>query len=67
MPYESTATLASIRFWLRSLLLCGIALAATLHAQQVTLHARSSLVMVPTLVEGKNHEPVFNLGARDFV
>lgn len=67
MPDESTVTLASLRFWLRSLLLCGIALTATLHAQQVTLHARSSLVLVPTLVEGKNHEPVFNLGARDFV
>jgi VWFA-related protein len=36
-------------------------------AQQVTLHARSSLVLVPTLVESKSGEPVFNLDAHDFV
>ncbi len=37
------------------------------HAQQVTLHARSNLVLVPTLVESKNGEPVFSLTANDFV
>jgi VWFA-related protein len=38
------------------------------HAQQVpTLHARTNLVLVPTLVETKTGEPVFNLTAKDFV
>jgi VWFA-related protein len=38
------------------------------HAQQVpTLRARTNLVLVPTLVETKNGEPVFNLTAKDFV
>lgn len=38
------------------------------HAQQVpTLRARTNLVVVPTLVETKTGEPVFNLTAKDFV
>jgi VWFA-related protein len=38
------------------------------HAQQVpTLRARTNLVLVPTLVETKNGDPVFNLTAKDFV
>lgn len=38
------------------------------HAQQVpTLRARTNLVLVPTLVETKSGEPVFNLTAKDFV
>src|SRR6185437_16132952 len=37
------------------------------HAQQVpTLRARTNLVLVPTLVESKSGEPVFNLTAMDF-
>ena len=37
------------------------------HAQQVpTLRARTNLVLVPTLVETKTGEPVFNLTAKDF-
>lgn len=36
-------------------------------AQQITLHARSNLVLVPTLVESKNGDPVFNLNAQDFI
>lgn len=35
-------------------------------AQQITLHARSNLVLVPTLVEDKAGEPIFNLVAKDF-
>jgi VWFA-related protein len=35
-------------------------------AQQITLRARSNLVLVPTLVESKSGEPVFNLGVQDF-
>ncbi|MGB8478202.1 MAG: VWA domain-containing protein [Acidobacteriaceae bacterium] len=45
-------------------------LASTLglaHGQQVaTLRARTNLVLVPTLVETKEGEPVFNLTAKDF-
>ena len=37
------------------------------HAQQLTLRARSNLVLVPTLVENKNGEPIFNLTAQDFI
>lgn len=38
------------------------------HAQQVaTLRARTNLVLVPTLVETKAGEPVFNLAAKDFL
>jgi VWFA-related protein len=38
------------------------------YAQQVpTLRARTNLVVVPTLVEAKDSEPVFNLTAKDFV
>jgi VWFA-related protein len=48
-----------------SFLAGGLGLA---HAQQVpTLRARTNLVVVPTLVETKNGEPVFNLTAKDFV
>jgi VWFA-related protein len=37
------------------------------HAQQVpTLRARTNLVLVPTLVETKTGDPVFNLNAKDF-
>ena len=36
-------------------------------AQQVTLRARTSLVLVPTLVESTGKEPVFNLAAKDFL
>ncbi len=35
-------------------------------AQQITLRVRSNIVFVPTLVEAKSGEPVFNLAARDF-
>jgi VWFA-related protein len=34
---------------------------------QITLHARTNLVLVPTLVESKTAEPVFNLGTKDFL
>lgn len=34
---------------------------------QVTLRARTNLVLVPTLVETKSGEPVFNLAAKDFL
>ena len=38
------------------------------YAQQVpTLRTRTNLVLVPTLVESKTGEPVFNLSAKDFV
>jgi VWFA-related protein len=38
------------------------------HAQQMpTLRTRTNLVLVPTLVEGKAGEPVFNLTAKDFL
>ena len=38
------------------------------YAQQVpTLRARTNLVLVPTLVETKTGDPVFNLAAKDFV
>ena len=48
-----------------SLLASALGLA---HAQQVpTLRARTNLVLVPTLVETKTGEPVFNLTAKDFV
>lgn len=36
-------------------------------AQQVTLRATTNLVVVPTLVETKAGEPVFNLRAKDFL
>ena len=37
-------------------------------AQQVpTLRTRTNLVLVPTLVESKTGEPVFNLTAKDFL
>lgn len=35
-------------------------------AQQVTLQARTNLVLVPTLVESKSGGPVFNLAVNDF-
>ncbi|HTU49299.1 MAG TPA: VWA domain-containing protein [Acidobacteriaceae bacterium] len=38
------------------------------HAQQIpTLRTRTNLVLVPTLVEAKTGEPVFNLTAKDFL
>ncbi|HVC90517.1 MAG TPA: VWA domain-containing protein [Acidobacteriaceae bacterium] len=38
------------------------------HAQQMpTLRTRTNLVLVPTLVESKTGEPVFNLTAKDFL
>lgn len=40
---------------------------ATCQAQQVTLRARTNLVLVPTLVETKTGEPIFNLTAKDFL
>ena len=41
---------------------------ALAHAQQLpTLRARTNLVLVPTLVETKAGEPVFNLTAKDFL
>jgi VWFA-related protein len=41
---------------------------APCQAQQVpTLRARTNLVLVPTLVEAKSGEPVFNLTAKDFL
>jgi VWFA-related protein len=53
------------RFVFLSLVASGLGLA---HAQQVpTLRARTNLVLVPTLVETKTGEPVFNLTAKDFV
>ncbi len=39
----------------------------SVHAQQITLHARTNLVLVPTLVETETGEPVFNLGVNDFI
>jgi len=45
----------------------ALVLRPTVRGQQVTLHARSNLVLVPTLVESKSGEPVFNLNAQDFV
>ena len=33
---------------------------------QITLHTRSNIVFVPTLVESKSSEPIFNLTAKDF-
>ncbi|HUZ04200.1 MAG TPA: VWA domain-containing protein [Acidobacteriaceae bacterium] len=36
-------------------------------AQTITLHARTNLVPVPTLVESKTGEPVFGLTAKDFI
>lgn len=38
-----------------------------LRAQQITLRTRTNLVLVPTLVETKNGEPIFNLTAKDFI
>lgn len=38
-----------------------------LPAQEITLRTRTSLVLVPTLVEAKDGEPIFNLTANDFV
>ena len=53
----------------RSVLLCFVAgLFALCHGQEVpTLRTRTNLVLVPTLVESKTGEPVFNLTAKDFV
>ena len=42
-------------------------LSAVMQAQQVTLRARTNLVLVPTLVESGAKEPVFNLSAKDFL
>ncbi len=51
--------------WCFSLLMAALPFSS--HAQQITLRARSNLVLVPTLVESKGGEPVFNLKAQDFV
>ena len=45
----------------------AVFLSAVMHAQQVTLRARTNLVLVPTLVESAAKEPVFNLTADDFL
>lgn len=47
--------------------LFALAFVPLARAQQITLHARTNLVLVPTLVESKTGEPVFNLGAKDFL
>ena len=52
-------------FWCFWLLLLAL-LPCCSRAQQITLRARSNLVVVPTLVETKAGQPVFNLAARDF-
>lgn len=54
-------------FWAFALtgLLCLLTGAAV--AQQVTLRSSTSLVLVPTLVEGQNGAPVYNLSAEDFL
>jgi VWFA-related protein len=49
------------------LVVMAVAAIPAVRAQQLTLHARSNLVLVPTLVETKSGEPVFNLDAQDFV
>lgn len=63
-----------MRRWLSSrlarciFLACVAVALGAAQAQQVpTLRARTNLVLVPTLVETKNGEPVFNLTAKDFV
>jgi VWFA-related protein len=49
-------------------LTCGcLGLAWTSSYAQTTLRARTNLVLVPTLVETKSGEPVFNLAAKDFL
>lgn len=52
---------------------CGILICTALAvctspltAQQITLRTRSNIVFVPTLVESKSSEPIFNLTAKDF-
>lgn len=46
---------------------CCLCFAFTSSLAQVTLHTRTNLVLVPTLVETKSGEPVFNLTAKDFL
>src|SRR5665213_3668043 len=56
------------RWILRSCLwLFIVALPLGVGAQQITLRTRSNLVLVPTLVESKTGDPVFNLGVQDFI
>lgn len=62
---EQRCSRFSRRFMGASLLLFLTAL--PLAAQQITLHARSSLVLVPTLVEDSSGSPVFDLIAKDFL
>ena len=65
---KNRTTLRDVRRWLPvSFCLLMLAAAAPVAAQQVTLHARSNLVLVPTLVETKSGGPVFNLKASDFI
>ncbi len=54
--------------WLLSAfgLLLAFALPRPNHAQ-VTLKAQTNLVLVPTLVESKSGEPIFNLTVKDFL
>ena len=48
------------------LLIFFVATVARAQAPQMTLRTRTNLVLVPTLVETKPGEPVFNLHAKDF-
>lgn len=52
--------------WCWPAILLIAAFSARVDAQQVTLRAPTSLVVVPTLVESSGKEPVFNLSASDF-
>src|SRR5665213_3605310 len=55
--------------WLAHFLLLTLVAAplASAQAQQATLRTRTNLVLVPTLVESKTGEPVFNLNTKDFL
>ena len=55
--------------WLAHFLLLTFVAAplASAQAQQATLRTRTNLVLVPTLVESKTGEPVFNLNTKDFL
>jgi len=52
-------------YWSAVVLIAALSIGAD--AQQVTLRAPSSLVLVPTLVESSGKEPVYNLAAKDFL
>ncbi|HEX4020266.1 MAG TPA: VWA domain-containing protein [Acidobacteriaceae bacterium] len=56
--------------WLSSLAFLSLLVCAGTGAgvaQTLTLHARTNLVSVPTLVESKTGEPVFGLTVKDFI